>query len=132
MYSTCRMACTPLESMSRWKNRMRKTGTCSTARSRPASPTLHNRVDLTLGTYLAEIFSWRGAFVATGGLAAIALLMQALTLSPIPVTQPLKISDLVKFSLRPESRKSYMLMPLIFWTTLQPTHSLSRFYKMQT
>lgn len=67
-----------------------------------------------LGTLVAEHFSWRGAFVAAAAIAVVALLMQAWALVPIPASGALRFSSLVRFVQRAASRKSMLMITLVF------------------
>ncbi|MFB9952879.1 MFS transporter [Rhizobium puerariae] len=67
-----------------------------------------------LGTLVAEHFSWRGAFLAAAAIAAAAVLMQAWALFPIPAAGSMRIASLVAFMQRAASRKSMLMITLVF------------------
>ncbi len=67
-----------------------------------------------LGTMVATHFSWRGAFIATAIIAAVGLLAQAIALPKIRSEAPLKFGALLHYLGRPASRKSMMMIVLVF------------------
>ncbi|HCI5682840.1 TPA: MFS transporter [Klebsiella variicola subsp. variicola] len=69
-----------------------------------------------LGTYMASLFSWRIAFLATAAIAAVSLLLQIAYLPRISPDQPLKVAALLAFARNPAAHKSLALIVLIFVT----------------
>lgn len=67
-----------------------------------------------LGTLVAEYYSWRGAFAVVAAIAALALLMQAWAMPPVPASDVMRISSLVKFLQRTASRKSMLMIAMVF------------------
>jgi len=66
------------------------------------------------GTLVAEYTSWRGAFLAIGGIAAVALGAQIWALPCVPAQAALRFSSLTKFIHQPAARKSLLMITLIF------------------
>lgn len=67
-----------------------------------------------LGTYLAEAFSWRAAFLVTAALAAVALAMQLWALPPLKTASSLKLASLAQFMRQPAARRSIATIVLVF------------------
>jgi len=66
------------------------------------------------GTLVAEYTSWRGAFLAIGGIAAVALGAQIWMLPSVPSETALRFSSLTRFIQQPAARKSLLMVTLIF------------------
>lgn len=67
-----------------------------------------------LGTLVAEHYSWRGGFVAAALIAAVALVCQFFALPATPADSPLQPSALLRFATRPATRRSMLMIALVF------------------
>jgi predicted MFS family arabinose efflux permease len=71
-------------------------------------------IGVPLGTFISGLFSWRASFIATGVLAAVALLAQAVLVPSLPSSASLRFSDLCSLLNRPHPRKSLLMVALVF------------------
>jgi predicted MFS family arabinose efflux permease len=71
-------------------------------------------IGVPLGTLIASLASWRASFIATGVLAGIALVAQALLLPSLPSSVAIRFADLRALVGRLHMRKSLLLVALIF------------------
>lgn len=71
-------------------------------------------IGVPLGTFIANIASWRASFVATAALVAVALLLQIALLPSMPSKAALRFADLVTLVRRPHTRKSLLMVALVF------------------
>ena len=71
-------------------------------------------IGVPLGTFISGLASWRASFVATGVLAALALAAQALLLPSLPSSAAIRFSDLLSLLGRPHTRKSLLMVLLVF------------------
>ena len=71
-------------------------------------------IGVPLGTFIGSFASWRVAFTATGVLAALALLAQAVLLPRLPSPKALKIGDFKSLFLRTDGRVGLAMVALIF------------------
>ncbi|WP_321815395.1 MULTISPECIES: MFS transporter [unclassified Paraburkholderia] len=73
-------------------------------------------VGLPFGTFLASLFSWRGAFIGAGVLASAALIAQIVVLPSLPAQTALRLSGFAAFARRREAQLSLALTLLVFTT----------------
>ncbi|MDB5775864.1 MAG: Sugar efflux transporter [Herbaspirillum sp.] len=71
-------------------------------------------IGVPLGTFISGLSSWRVSFMATGGLAAFALIAQALLLPSLPSDAAVRFSDLRALLGRAHPRKSLLIVALVF------------------
>lgn len=71
-------------------------------------------IGVPLGTFISGLASWRASFVATGVLAALALAAQACLVPSLPSSAALRLSDLFALLRRSHSRKSLLMVALVF------------------
>jgi predicted MFS family arabinose efflux permease len=71
-------------------------------------------IGVPLGTFIAGLASWRASFMATGVLVAVALGAQALLIPSLPSSAALRFADLVALWRRAVSRKSLLVVALVF------------------
>jgi predicted MFS family arabinose efflux permease len=71
-------------------------------------------IGVPLGTFIAGLASWRFSFVATGVLVAIALVAQLCFVPSLPSSAALRFSDLASLMRRPHSRRSMVMVALVF------------------
>lgn len=67
-----------------------------------------------LGNFVADIFSWRIAFLAAALIATVPLIMQFCFLPPVPAEDKLRLSSVSQFFQSSPARKSISLTALIF------------------
>ena len=71
-------------------------------------------IGVPLGTFIAGFASWRFSFMATGVLVAIALVAQLCLVPSLPSSAALRLSDLGSLMRRAHSRKSMLMVALVF------------------
>jgi predicted MFS family arabinose efflux permease len=71
-------------------------------------------IGVPLGTFIANLASWRVSFMATGVLVAVALAAQALLVPRLPSSAALRMGDLIALVRRPHARRSLWMVALIF------------------
>ncbi|WP_109480434.1 MFS transporter [Paraburkholderia sp. C35] len=71
-------------------------------------------IGVPLGTFIANLASWRMSFVATAVLVTVALISQIALLPSLPSKAALRFVDLVTLVRRPFPRKSLLMVALIF------------------
>lgn len=71
-------------------------------------------IGVPLGTFIANLASWRASFMVTAGLVAVALALQAFLVPSMPSNAALRFTDLIAFVRRPHPRKSLVMVALIF------------------
>lgn len=71
-------------------------------------------IGVPLGTFIAGLASWRVSFMATGGLVAVALVAQLLMVPSLPSSTALRFSDLTRLLKQSHSRKSLLMVALVF------------------
>ncbi|WP_303637071.1 MFS transporter [Stenotrophomonas tuberculopleuritidis] len=67
-----------------------------------------------LGNFVAAHSSWRGAFIAAGGIALIAMILQISVLPKVPGKGSLKFDELIAATTSPEARRSMLMISLVF------------------
>jgi predicted MFS family arabinose efflux permease len=67
-----------------------------------------------LGTFIADIASWRASFAATGALVAVALIAQYFLVPSLPSAEALRIHDLISLLRRSHVQKSVLMVGLVF------------------
>ena len=68
-----------------------------------------------LGTFVADISSWRFSIVATTALAGVAFIAQWALVPSLPSTAALKSKDLFNLLRRPHARRGLLMMALLFF-----------------
>lgn len=71
-------------------------------------------IGVPLGTFIASFASWRGSFMATALLVAVALVAQFIFVPSLPSAAALRLRDLVALLRRPHPRRSMLLVALAF------------------
>ncbi len=71
-------------------------------------------IGVPLGTFIADLASWRVSFIATAVLVAVALVSQIALLPSLPSKAALRFADLATLVRRPFPRKSLLMVALIF------------------
>ena len=71
-------------------------------------------IGVPLGTFIAGLASWRVSFMATGGLVAVALIAQLVMVPSLPSSTALRFSDLTSLLKQSHSRKSLLMVALVF------------------
>ncbi|HEY0293963.1 MAG TPA: MFS transporter [Bordetella sp.] len=71
-------------------------------------------IGVPLGTFIAGLASWRVSFMATGALAAVSLVAQWVLVPSLPSSAALRVADLLELWRRPHSRKSLLMVVLVF------------------
>jgi predicted MFS family arabinose efflux permease len=71
-------------------------------------------IGVPLGTFIAGLASWRVSFMATGGLVAVALMAQLFLVPSLPSATALRLSDLMSLLRRSHSRRSLLMVALVF------------------
>jgi predicted MFS family arabinose efflux permease len=71
-------------------------------------------IGVPLGTFIAGFASWRFSFMATGVLVAVALVVQLCFVPSLPSSAALRFADIVSLMRRPHSRRSMLMVALVF------------------
>jgi predicted MFS family arabinose efflux permease len=79
-----------------------------------AGVTFATVIGVPFGTFISSLASWRASFIATGILAAVALVAQIVLLPSMPSGAALRMSDLRALLSRPHPRKSLLMVALVF------------------
>jgi predicted MFS family arabinose efflux permease len=79
-----------------------------------AGVTFATVIGVPFGTFISSLASWRASFVATGILAAVALIAQMALLPSMPSSAALRFSDLRALLSRAHPRKSLLMVALVF------------------
>ncbi|MGO4326023.1 MFS transporter [Cupriavidus sp. 2TAF22] len=79
-----------------------------------AGVTFATVIGVPLGTFIANLASWRASFMATGVLVAVALAAQAMLVPSLPSKAALRLADLFALLRRTHSRTSLIMVAFVF------------------
>lgn len=90
-----------------------------------------------LGTFIADIASWRASFCATGALVAVALIAQYFLVPSLPSAEALRLHDLISLLRSSHVQRSMLMVALVFgahfcaYTYIAPFLLASEHFSMQ-
>lgn len=71
-------------------------------------------IGVPIGTYIADVASWRAAFATTGALVTLALIGQYFLVPSLPSHAAMRMSDLIRPLYEPHVRRALIMITLLF------------------